>query len=116
MVYVSITGLTLKGPFAAPRFWWHALRSMAQAQAAPGNILATARSVDGVQHTLSIWQNRAAMRRFMISGAHARAMRAFPAIASGSTYGFDAEAAPGWDEALAAWRAHGKPYALDGAK
>lgn len=114
MVYVSITGLKLKGPLAAPRFWWHALRSMAQAQAAPGNIAANARTIEGVQHTLSVWEDKAAMRRFMLSGAHKQAMHAFPAIASGSTYGFEAAAPPSWEEARQLWERHGIDYRAGG--
>ncbi len=109
-MYISITGLTLKGPFAAPRFWWHALRSMAQAKAAPGNISADARTINGVQHTLSIWEDKAAMRRFLVAGAHAQAMRAFPAIARGSTFGFEAETAPTWDEVHRLWLERGVAY------
>lgn len=112
MVYVSITGLRLKGPFSAARFWWHALRSMTQAQRAPGNLRAEARSIDGVQHTLTVWEDRAAMRRFMLSGAHKQAMRDFPTIATGSTFGFEAaeDAVPDWEQIHALWQQHGIEY------
>lgn len=114
MVYVSITGLKLKGPFAAARFWWHALRSMAQAQAAPGNISASARRIDGVNHTLSVWTDKAAMRRFLVSGAHGQAMRAFPSIATGSTFGFEAETVPDWSEVHQLWLDRAIPYRTGG--
>ncbi len=109
-MYISITGLKLKGPFAAPRFWWHALRSMAQARRAPGNISSDARTINGVQHTVSVWTDKAAMRRFLVSGAHAQAMRAFPAIASGSTFGFEADAPPAWDDVHQLWLENGVAY------
>lgn len=108
-VYVSITGLRLKSPFHAPLFWWHAVRSMMQAQRAPGNLRAEARMINGVQHTLTVWTDKAAMRRYMLSGAHARAMRVFPIVATGSTFGFEAEAAPDWSD-VHALEAHGVSY------
>lgn len=113
-VYVSITGLRLKGPWVAMRFWWHAIRSMTQAQAAPGNISASARMINGVNHTLSVWEDKAAMRRFMLSGPHGKAMRAFPAIATGSTFGFETarDAVPDWDQVHALWLEHGVEYGV----
>ena len=112
MAYVSVTGLKLKGPLHAPRFWWHAIRSMTQAQRAPGNMRAGARQINGVNFTISQWQDRAAMRRFMTSGAHAEAMRAFPAIATGKTFGFESDSVPEWEEIYALWLEHGIDYAV----
>jgi hypothetical protein len=106
--YVSITGLRLKGPFAAPRFWWHALRSMAQARSAPGNISVDARNIDGVQHTLTVWTDEAAMRAYLVAGAHMQAMRAFRRIATGKTIGFTTSAVPSWAEARAVWDERGR--------
>ena len=103
MVYVSITGLQLKSVRHAPAFWWHAIRSMAQAQAAPGNISATARRIDGVHHTLTVWDSEAAMRTYLTNGPHLAAMRAFRGMATGKTLGFLAEVAPDWDKAHALW-------------
>lgn len=110
MVYVSITGLRLKGPLSAFRFWWFAIRSMAQAQAAPGNISASARQINGVNHTLSVWEDKAAMRRFLVSGVHARAMRAFPSIATGSTFGFETDTPPDWSTVHQLWLDRAIPY------
>ncbi|MEM9009801.1 MAG: hypothetical protein AAGE18_01135 [Pseudomonadota bacterium] len=109
-VYVSITGLRLHRPWHAPLFWWHALASMRQAQAADGNLMAETRTIDGVHHTLSVWRDRAALRHYLYSGSHGRAIRAFPTIASGATCGFLAEGPPGWDEVHEIWRTQGHPY------
>lgn len=109
-VYVSITGLRVKSPWYGPRFWWHAIRSMAQAQAAPGNISAEARSIGGVQHTLSVWESKAAMRQFLVTGAHLAAMKSFRSIATGGTFGYEAEAVPGWDEVHALWLERAAEY------
>lgn len=110
MPYVSITGLRVRSPLQSIPFWWHAIRSMMQAQAAEGNLKAEARAIDGVQHTLTVWTDKAAMRRFMTSGAHARAMRSFRSIATGSTFGFDSETVPDWSEVHALWEERGVEY------
>jgi hypothetical protein len=104
MAYVSITGLRLKSAFHTPRFMWHAIRSMSQAQGAPGNILADARLIEGVHHTLSVWQDKTAMRTYLSSGPHRAAMKAFHGIATGSTYGYDADSVPDWHQAHLLWR------------
>ena len=50
-MYISITGLKPKGALQVPRFWWHAIRSMRQAQRAAGNISVEARTIARVaQH------------------------------------------------------------------
>ena len=108
MLYVSITGLRLKGLHHAPRFWWHATRSMMQAKAAPGNVSADARKIDGVHHTLTVWESKEAMRTFLVSGAHLQAMKSFKSLATGSVIGFEADHAPSWQEAREIWRTKGR--------
>lgn len=103
MVYVSITGLKLKSLLHAPAFWWHAIRSMGQAQSAPGLISADARQINGIHHTLTIWETEVAMRAYLVTGAHLAAMKSFHGIATGRTIGFLTESAPDWDEVHAIW-------------
>lgn len=110
-VYISITGLELKGRRHFLRFWWHALRSMAQAKRADGNVSADARLINGVHHTRTVWRDEAAMRRFLVSGDHLKAMQAFAAIATGKTVGFNAHAVPDWDAVHRIWLSRGKPVA-----
>jgi hypothetical protein len=110
MPYVSITGLRLKSIVHAPRFWWHAIRSMGQANAAPGNIKAEARTINGVHHTLSVWADEAAMRAYLRSGAHLQAIKTFRAIATGRTFGFVTETPPEWHEVHDLWRAQAREY------
>jgi len=110
MVYVSITGLRLKSIWGTPRFLLHAFRSMRQAKRAPGLLFAQARSVKGVQHTLTVWRSRDDMRAFLKSGAHLAAMQNFREIATGGACGYEAEKAPSWDEALAYWRDNYREY------
>ncbi len=106
--YISITGLRLNGLLSAPRFWWHALGSMAQAKSAHGNLSADARSIDGIRHTLTVWTDEAAMRAYLVSGAHMDAMRAFRSIATGKTIGFTSATVPTWAEARAIWEERGR--------
>ncbi|KQR72956.1 hypothetical protein [Rhizobium sp. Leaf341] len=108
-VYVSITGLQLKGWRHQPRFWWHAIRSMMQARKAPGNLAADARIIKGVHHTRTVWTDEAAMRRYLVAGAHLQAMKAFDSIATGKTLGFTSETLPDWDAVHRLWQTEGRP-------
>lgn len=107
-MYVSLTGLKPKTILHAPRFWWHAIRSMQQAQRAPGNLSVAARTIDGTHHTLSLWSDRAAMRAYLGAGAHRAAMRASRSIGTGAVYGYEGDAAPDWADVPALLRAHGR--------
>lgn len=107
-MYVSITGLKPKGVLQVPRFWWHAIRSMQQAQRAPGNLSVEARTIAGTHHTLSLWKDRAAMRAYLAAGAHRDAMRASRSIGSGAVHGYESETAPTWDDLPALLRQHGR--------
>lgn len=109
-VYVSITGLTLKGPLHLFRFWWHAVRSMRQAKAAPGNVSAEAQTINGVHHTLTVWESEHAMRRFLYQGAHGKAIRAFGSIATGKTFGFETDQVPQWSDVHGLWLERGRTY------
>jgi hypothetical protein len=104
MVYISITGLKLKSIIHVPRFWWYAIRSMVQAQSAAGNISAEARTKNGIHHTVSVWKNKEAMRAYLVAGNHIKAMRVFKRIATGKVLGFEADAAPPWNEVHELWR------------
>ncbi len=108
-VYVSITGLVLHSPLQWPLFALHAGASMVQARRAPGNRFAEARMIDGVHHTLSIWDSRDAMLAYLRSGAHAQALRAFTGIGHGKTHGFDTDAPPGWSDVPRLYAEHARP-------
>lgn len=108
MPYISITGLKTKSPFHAPRFWWHAIRSMAQAQRDPHCQLAMAKQMDGIAHTITVWSSRKDMLAFLMSGAHRDAMRVFSKIGTGYGFGFEADAAPSWREAHELWLERGR--------
>ncbi|MGY2735916.1 hypothetical protein [Sphingomonas sp. UYP23] len=107
-MYVSITGLKPKNLFQVPRFWWHAIRSMQQAQRAAGNLSVEARTIDGTHHTMSLWQDRAAMRAYLAAGAHLDAMRPSRSIGTGAVYGYESDAAPTWADLPALLRQNGR--------
>ncbi|WP_421363138.1 hypothetical protein [Agrobacterium rosae] len=81
---------------------------MAQARGAEGNIAADARLINGVHHTRTVWTDEGAMRRYLIAGAHLKAMKAFGSIATGKTLGFYSESVPDWDNVHETWQTSGK--------
>lgn len=108
--YVSITGLKIRSPLAVPFFWWHAVRSKIQADRAPGLLFSAVNAIDGIQHTVTAWESKEAMRVYIFSGAHKKAIKAFRKIATGKTFGFEATKIPAWDEVHELWKKHGKEY------
>ncbi|WP_299774005.1 hypothetical protein [uncultured Tateyamaria sp.] len=107
-MYVSITGLRLKRFWHAPSFWRHATAAMVQARSADGCLQSDARTMSGIHHTRSVWRDRQAMETYLRSGAHLQAMRVFPKIATGKTYGYDSTAIPDWDEVHRLWENKGR--------
>ena len=81
-----------------------------QAKAAPGNVFADAKYIDGTQHTLSVWKDRQSMLRYMRTGDHVKAMKIFDDIATGKVYGYetDDETAPTWEEARKLYDTNGR--------
>lgn len=108
IVYVSITGLQLRHFWNAPKFWRHAAASMAQARSAAGCLSAETRTINGVHHTRSVWTSRDAMRAYLHSGPHLKAIRLFGRIATGRTFGFETSDVPDWHDVHRIWRDHGQ--------
>ena len=106
--YVSITGFRLKGRRHLVRFWWHTIRSIAQARRALGNLKAEMCIVNGVYHTLSIWVDEQAMRTFLITGAHRNAMKAYRSVGTGRTLGFATSHLPDWNVSLQRWHSEAR--------
>jgi hypothetical protein len=102
-VYVSITGLRIKNIFHYPQFYWFAISSMTQARRSPGLIRVDARKINGVHHTLSIWEDESSMRKFLVKGAHLKAMQAFRKIATGKTIGLTTSNPPEWSQVHEIW-------------
>jgi hypothetical protein len=75
MPFVSITRLRVRSWRYLPAFLIHSLRSARQAQIATGNLaVAVLRDRDLAFWTCTVWSEEAAMRSFMRSGRHRRAM------------------------------------------
>ena len=74
MPLVTVTRLRLRsGRYLLP-FLWDTLRIGRQARHAAGSLAGTVRRADGAFWTLTLWQDTAAMRAFMMAGAHRKAM------------------------------------------
>ncbi len=65
---------------------------------------------NGVQHTLTVWRSKEDMKRFLTSGAHLNAMKAFRSIATGKTFGYESDKVPSWEEVHKIWLTQAKTY------
>ena len=75
MTFVSITRLRLRAWRFFPGIAWYTLRAVRQARSAPGNLdVRLLREPNNTFWTCSLWGDEAAMRSFMQSGAHRKAM------------------------------------------
>jgi hypothetical protein len=109
-MYISITGLRLKKPWFFLHFIWHAFRSHRQATKARGVIDVKVTSRNGTQHTLTAWESKKDMEMFKTSGAHKRAIQIFRRFFTGSTYGYESDTIPDWNDALKLLKTHGNSY------
>jgi len=109
-MYISITGLKPKGIIRYFQFWRLAIPSFEQARKAKGNTFCEVKRIKGYQCTLTAWASREDMLVFFRSAVHVKAMKAFPMIASGRTYGFEADSIPTWEEAFTLLQEKGKVY------
>jgi hypothetical protein len=109
-MYISLTGLKPKGFFAYLRFWLLAIPSFRQAQIAEGNLHCDVKKVNEYQCTITAWESREIMLKYLRSGAHLKAMKAFKQIATGPTYGYESETIPSWEEAYALLMEKGKMH------
>ena len=109
-MYIAINGLKPKNFFSKLRFWFLAIPSFRAAQKAEGNIFCETKAFNGYQHTLTAWKDRKLMVKYLNGAEHSKAMRNFRAIATGSTYGYESEHIPNWDEALDLWNKNFKEY------
>ncbi len=108
--YVSITGLKPKSFWSTFVFWRHALPSKIQADSAPGILYSEVKQINKFQHTLTAWESKAHMLKYIHSGAHLKAMKIFRKIAIGKTYGYETNLIPSWEEAHDLWLKNGKEY------
>jgi len=110
-MYISITGLTLKSGIRPKLlFLWHSLRSFNQAKKSIGNISVSAKKINNVYHTLSVWETEGDMRKYLYIGCHKRAIQSFRSTANGRTFGFESDNIPLWDEVHKLYLEKGKQY------
>jgi len=111
MPSVSVTRLRLRSAWFLPLFFVHAVAADRQVKRADGCLASALRRADGAFWTLSLWRDTAAMRAYMLSGAHRKAM---PHLVNwcdeAATARFDWEGStlPSWEEAERHLAAHGK--------
>lgn len=113
MAFVSITRLRIRRYRFMPGFAVHTLRSLHQVRRAEGlvggAVLADARLAFW---TMTVWSDQAAMRRYMMDGAHRKAM---PHLlhwcdeASIVHWTADGPGIPSWTEAERRMRSDGRP-------
>jgi len=76
MALVSITRLRLRSWRFLPMFAWYVLRSSREAGRAEGNLdVKLLREPLNTFWTSTLWESEAAMKTFMLAGAHGKAMR-----------------------------------------
>lgn len=107
--YVSVTGLLVKNWLAAPKFIYISSRAYHAALKAEGNVYSTTFSKDGVQHTITVWESKAAMQKFMRGEAHMTCMKNLSAVSSyAKAHGFFADEMPPAEEAIKKWKFEGR--------
>lgn len=116
MPFVSITRLRLRSPLFLPLFIRHAIPSSQQSATAPGNVLTQTRNQGLTTFwTFTIWQDEAAMRHYMVSGAHRKAMPTLSQMcdeASTVHWVQDNYELPSWEEIRRRMVANGRVYPL----
>lgn len=107
-MHISLTALKPKGFFSFLRFWFLAIPSFQEAKKAKGILFCEVKNMHGNQCTITAWKSREDMLVFMRSGVHLKAMKAFGKIATGKTYGYEADEVPSWENANALLQEKGK--------
>ncbi|MEP6961069.1 MAG: DUF3291 domain-containing protein [Acidobacteriota bacterium] len=75
MAFISVTRLRVRSVWQLPKFLWHATRSSAQARKSAGNLgVSLLNDAKLVFWTKTAWTDEAAMRAFLLSGQHKKAM------------------------------------------
>ena len=113
MPLISVTRLRIRSPWFLPAFFWYALRSRLQARRAPGCLAAeTLNDANRAFWTRTAWAGEAAMRAYMTSDAHRRAMpklKDWCDEASITHWQQDNAALPDWREAHRQMAELGRP-------
>jgi len=115
--FLSLTRLRLRGWLQLPRFMLHASRSRRQAQAAQGFVVGTLSAEPGrlTFWTATLWESEAAMRAFLVSGAHREAMPKLGALCDEASVAHterETDQVPGGAEAVEIMRRVGRVLRL----
>ena len=103
-MYISITGIKVKGFFGMLKFMKYTIPSFATARKANGNLFCEAKKINRYHHTLTVWENKSKMMDYLRGKHHALAMKNFKAIGTGSVYGYEDKIVPSWEEAIKKWK------------
>ena len=81
-----------------------------QVAKARGMLQSDVREINGIQHTITVWESKRHMKEFLYTGAHAAAIKSFREIATGKTFGYESKTVPSWDEVHQLWLVKGRDY------
>jgi len=113
VAFVSITRLRVRSWLYLPMFALYALKSAREAARADGNL--TTKLLRDRRNTFwtgTMWTSDAAMKRFMLSGAHRKAMNKLPHWCDEAAlvhWTQESAALPTWQEACARLQHEGRP-------
>lgn len=108
----SVTELRLKNFWCFLKFIPHAVKCNRQAARSEG-LVSMEVGNDGflIQRTLTVWQDEQVMLKYVRTGAHLEAMKAFRHLANKSyTARYNVERTPTWEEALKYLKTHGREH------
>lgn len=107
--HVSVTGMDIISIWTAPAFISFARKSMNQAKQSDGVVQVGGTYRKGVHHTLTVWEDKESMQKYLRSGDHKEAMSKAKDIGTFvKVYGYDIDEIPTMDEALQLWEEKGR--------
>lgn len=115
--YISVTGLVTKNILATPKFIWYSGPAFQAASIAEGVVHNSGLSYKDVHMTLSVWESKKAMLKYMRGSEHLAAMKVLKDVSSyGKIHGYFGDTIPSSEEAIELWkkdgrRVHGEPNA-----
>jgi hypothetical protein len=99
--YIYITSARLPS-IKFPRFGWFTTPVIPLAKRSPGNVLTKTTMREGITYTLTVWESRQHMLKFMRLGAHTEVMGdEHDTGIVAQTYGYESSDIPNWNEAIA---------------
>jgi hypothetical protein len=107
--YISVTGLVCKSLFTTPKFFWYSTPAFRAAARADGIVHTSGLSYKDAHMTLSVWESKNSMSKFMRGKEHIAAMKVLKDVSSyGKIHGYFGDSIPSSEEAIAAWKKDGR--------